>query len=138
MIREQITDRGLADQVRVARRPGGLDLWPLAPDLRHTVLREAILAGTRIQMRSILLTSGTTIIGMLPLLYQVEQRQGGAKDIWENLALASVGGLTSSTVLILGCIPPLYWIFTRCGWALARVMHRRSAPRAAVSPSFEG
>ncbi len=116
--------------------PGGLDLWPLAPDLRRAMLRDAIVAGTRIQMRSILLTSGTTIIGMLPLLYQVEQRQGGAKDIWENMALTSVGGLTSSTVLILGCIPPLYWIFTRWGWALARVLQRRRAPGVVQSPSF--
>ncbi len=132
VIREQIDDRSLAGQVHDARRPGGFDLWPLAHDLRLAMLREAVVAGTRIQMRSILLTSGTTIIGMLPLLYQVEQRQGGAKDIWENLALTSVGGLTSSTVLILGCIPPLYWIFTRCGWAIAGMLHRRSLPRAAA------
>ncbi len=136
LIREQIADRGLAALTREARRPGGLDLWPLAPALRHELLRDAVVAGTRIQMRSILLTSGTTIIGMLPLLYQVEQRHGGAKDIWENLALASVGGLTSSTVLILGCLPPLYWACTRFGWALAGWWQRRRTPRPVVTPEF--
>ena len=75
--------------------------------------------GTKIQMRSILLTSGTTIAGLLPLLYKHDDTQG--KDIWENLALSSIGGLTSSTVLILSAMPALYWITTRWGWGFARL-----------------
>ncbi len=70
-------------------------------------------------MRSILLTSGTTVAGMLPLIYNSDASQG--RDIWHNLALSSIGGLTSSTILILSAIPALYWIFTRFGWTLARV-----------------
>ena len=41
-------------------------------------------------------------------------------DFWENLALSSIGGLNSITVLILSAIPALYWIFTRWGWGFAR------------------
>ncbi|MCP4572920.1 MAG: hypothetical protein GY838_11255, partial [bacterium] len=53
----------------------------------------------------------------------------GGKDIWENLALSSIGGLTSSTVLILSAIPAVYWITTRWGWGFARVARRaRSRP----------
>ena len=46
---------------------------------RQRILRTAIVDGTRIQMRSILLTSGTTIAGLLPLLYKKDLAEG--KDI---------------------------------------------------------
>jgi HAE1 family hydrophobic/amphiphilic exporter-1 len=129
MVREIVADRGLllaTDKTDV----GGFDLWPLPAAERRDILRKAIIEGTQIQMRSILLASGTAIVGMLPLLYELEQRTGGAKDIWENLALASIGGLTSSTVLILACFPVLYWVCTRCGWGLAKLVRRRQLSRA--------
>ena len=61
---------------------------------------------------------------------------GGGKDIWENLALASsVGGLASSTVLILSAIPAFYWMFTRWGWGFARLGRRlRGKAPAATLP----
>jgi len=122
MVREIVEDRGLRGQgVPDKRRLGGLDLWRLEAGERYAILRQAIVEGTRIQMRSILLASGTTIAGLLPLLYEVEKAGDGGKDIWENLALASIGGLASSTVLILMAMPALYWIFTRLGWSLARL-----------------
>ncbi len=120
MVRELVADRELLGRgVPDKRRLGGFDLWRLEKDERRELLKTAIVDGTRIQMRSILLTSGTTIAGLLPLLYKHDT--SGGKDIWENLALSSIGGLTSSTVLILSAIPALYWMFTRWGWGLRRV-----------------
>lgn len=110
------------DRVPAKGRLGGFDLWRLEGMERQRILRQAIVEGTRIQMRSILLTSGTTIAGLLPLLYK--QDSSGGKDIWENLALSSIGGLTSSTVLILSAIPALYWMFTRWGWGMRRLIDR--------------
>jgi len=119
-VREIIAEEGIGEElVPAKRRLGGFDLWRLPGDDRQRILRRAIVDGTRIQMRSILLTSGTTIAGLLPLLYKHDTT--GGKDIWENLALSSIGGLTSSTVLILSAIPALYWITTRWGWGLARL-----------------
>jgi multidrug efflux pump subunit AcrB len=118
------------------RRTGGFDLWRLPAPLRQDLLRRAVCDGVRIQMRSILLTSGTTIAGLLPLLYKHDS--GGGRDIWENLALSSIGGLTSSTVLILGAVPALYWTFTRWGWGLARLRQRWSARRAVAAPGPDG
>jgi len=145
MVREMVEDRGLprgpGGLVPAKSRIGGFDLWRLDPGERRGMLKTAILTGTRIQMRSILLTSGTTIFGLLPLLYEVERQTGGTKDIWENLALASIGGLTSSTVLLLSTIPAMYWIFTRWGWGLARFSGwvgrkvHRSATAAPVPPA---
>ncbi|MBE0564908.1 MAG: efflux RND transporter permease subunit, partial [Krumholzibacteria bacterium] len=122
-VRELVAEAGHGpDAVPAKRRTGGFDLWRLPGPERQRILRAAIVDGTRIQMRSILLTSGTTIAGLLPLLYKKDL--SGGKDIWENLALSSIGGLTSSTVLILGAIPALYWICTRWGWGLARLGRR--------------
>ncbi|MEJ2722705.1 MAG: efflux RND transporter permease subunit [bacterium] len=95
-------------------QPGGTDLWVLPGSERAVLLRRAVGRATRIRLRSILLTSGTTIVGLAPLL--ISFRQTEDKDIWENLALASIGGLASSTILILFAIPALYYTCVRCGW----------------------
>jgi HAE1 family hydrophobic/amphiphilic exporter-1 len=113
------------------RRLGGIDLWRLQSLARKDLLREAICSGIRIQLRSILLTSGTTIAGLLPLLIKITDTTEG-KDIWENLALSSIGGLASSTVLIISAIPAMYWIMTRLGWVFMRVWTR--VKRQAVQP----
>ena len=38
------------------------------------------------------------------------------QDIWQNLALTSIGGLVSSTILILLALPTLYYFGVRLGW----------------------
>jgi len=140
-VREIIEDQDIPagddeGQIPAKRRIGGFDLWRLPGDLRQKILRQAIVEGTRIQMRSILLTSGTTIAGLLPLLYKKDVSAG--KDIWENLALSSIGGLGSSTILILSALPALYWIFTRWGWGFARLgrwaNRRRGKLTSTVAP----
>ena len=118
-----------------SRRPlGGGDLYFLPRPERLDLLRRAVALGTRIRLRSILLTSGTTIIGLLPLLVQVERvprelfgielpfrlqwLDTSNQDIWQNLALTSIGGLISSTVLIILTLPALYYASVQLGWAL--------------------
>lgn len=114
-----IVDRypGLRAHLPAHDRFGGWDLRRLPASTRDALLTDAVCRGTRIQLRSILLTSGTTIAGMLPLLIKLTEVEG--KDIWENLALSSIGGLASSTVLIVGGIPALYALSVRAGWALS-------------------
>jgi Cu/Ag efflux pump CusA len=136
-VREILEEEGVptgnrAGEVAEKRRLGGFDLWRLETAERQRILQKAIVDGTRIQMRSILLTSGTTIAGLLPLLYKKDASAG--KDIWENLALSSIGGLGSSTVLILMGIPALYWAFTRLGWSMARTGSSALKPSAPTTP----
>ncbi|MBU8869907.1 MAG: efflux RND transporter permease subunit [Gemmatimonadales bacterium] len=122
-VRELLAEEDFGpDLVPAKRRLGGYDLWRLPVLDRQRILNRAIRDGLRIQMRSILLTSGTTIAGLLPLLYKKENATGS--DIWENLALSSIGGLASSTVLILSAIPAFYWMFTRWGWGFAYLKQR--------------
>lgn len=128
-LREAVRTRADAARAVPANpRLGGFDLWRLPEETRLAMLRTAICAGTRIQLRSILLTSGTTIAGLLPLLVRLTEQTAG-RDIWENLALSSIGGLISSTLLILGTLPALYWLFTRAGWWLAEAPARLRAWR---------
>jgi HAE1 family hydrophobic/amphiphilic exporter-1 len=103
---------------------GGSDLWLLPSGERAEMLRRAVARGTRIRLRSIVLTSSTTVVGLAPLLIDLPWLGGGGggegRDIWENLALTSIGGLVSSTVLILLAIPPLYYFAIRAKWIALR------------------
>ena len=78
--------------------------------------------GTRVRLRSILLTSSTTAVGLAPLLIHFGESE--ARDIWENLALSSIGGLVSSTILILLALPPLYYAVIRCKWWMISLFGR--------------
>lgn len=71
-------------------------------ELNSGVARQEAIVNAAVQRaRPILLTTATTIAGMLPL-YIV----GGA--MWEPLALSIIGGLAFSTVLTLGFVPLFY------------------------------
>ena len=77
-------------------------------------LREAIVAATAERARPILITSITTVGGMLPLLL-VEGGGAAARrsDIWGSLALSSIGGLSASILLTLTLTPALYLLAER-------------------------
>ncbi|MCJ7582549.1 MAG: efflux RND transporter permease subunit [Candidatus Aminicenantes bacterium] len=68
---------------------------------------EAVLKGSRERIRPILMTTSTTVLGMLPLV--LIQMEVGRRKIWSTLALTTVGGLVSSTIFILIAIPILYY-----------------------------
>jgi multidrug efflux pump subunit AcrB len=73
---------------------------------RGTEAQQAIVNAAVQRARPILLTTATTIVGMLPLYIS-----GG--EMWEPLALTIIGGLAFSTVLTLGFVPLLYSLFYR-------------------------
>jgi len=70
-------------------------------------LLEAVVRGTKDRMRPIFMTTATTVFGMLPLL--LIGAEANKRQIWSSLALCTVGGLTTSTLLILIVIPVLYY-----------------------------
>jgi len=76
---------------------------------RGTDLFNAAILGARDRVRPILMTTFTTIGGLLPLVFLVKDKS----DIWYSLALATIGGLFSSTLMVLTVIPALYIIFER-------------------------
>ncbi len=71
-------------------------------------LTDAIAQGAYERIRPIFMTTATTVLGALPM---VIFRQGGQADIWSTLALCTVGGLTSSAILIPFVLPIFYYLF---------------------------
>jgi ABC-type multidrug transport system ATPase subunit len=64
----------------------------------------AVLAASRSRVRPVLMTSATTILGMLPLALIF----GGDYEIWPPFAIVVIGGLAVSTVSTLVFIPVVY------------------------------
>ena len=67
-------------------------------------MREAVLAAGRDRLRPILMTTVTTVLGLLPLAIGL----GVGAELRAPLAIAIVGGLLSATVLTLIVVPVLY------------------------------
>ncbi|MCP4213316.1 MAG: efflux RND transporter permease subunit, partial [bacterium] len=78
---------------------------------RSGLLIESIAIATKERVRPIFMTSLTTVLGMIPLLVFKESGSSGNSDIWSNLALCTVGGLTTSALLILLVLPVFYYLF---------------------------
>ncbi len=68
---------------------------------------EAIIKGGRDRMRPILMTAGTTVLGLLPLCLGNTQI-GGDGPPYFPMARAIVGGLVFSTVITLVILPSIY------------------------------
>jgi HAE1 family hydrophobic/amphiphilic exporter-1 len=69
--------------------------------------REALIEAGRRRLRPILMTTLTTILGLLPLALGI----GEGSDAQAPLARAVVGGLTGSTLITLVLIPVVYSLF---------------------------
>jgi HAE1 family hydrophobic/amphiphilic exporter-1 len=70
---------------------------------------DAIIQGCRDRMRPILMTAGTTVLGLLPLCFGTTQI-GGDGPPYFPMARAIVGGLMFSTVITLVILPAIYII----------------------------
>jgi HAE1 family hydrophobic/amphiphilic exporter-1 len=67
----------------------------------------AIIEGGRSRLRPILSTTLTTLLGVAPLLIS----QGAGSEVWVPFAVASIGGMTVSTLVTLILMPALYSVF---------------------------
>ena len=67
---------------------------------------DAILSAGKRRLRPILLTTATTVLGMLPLYF-------GGGLMWEPMAVAIIAGLLFSTLLTLVLVPVLYSLLYR-------------------------
>ena len=74
-------------------------------------LREAIVKGSLLRLRPVLMTATTTVLGLLPLLIST----GMGSEVQRPLAVVVVFGLITSTALTLFIIPALYEWFEITG-----------------------
>lgn len=68
---------------------------------------EAIMIAGKRRLRPILMTSITTIIGMVPMALGI----GAGTELYQPLAIVMIGGMASSTLLTLLFIPTIYCFF---------------------------
>ncbi|MCA9739827.1 MAG: efflux RND transporter permease subunit, partial [Gemmatimonadetes bacterium] len=71
---------------------------------RGAPLREAILEAGRVRLRPILMTTITTVLGLLPMALGI----GRGADLRAPLAIAVIGGLMLATALTLIVVPVVY------------------------------
>ncbi len=76
----------------------------------------AHMEGTVMRVRPKLMTVGTTMIGLVPLLWA----DGTGADVMKRIAAPMVGGLISSTFLTLEIIPVVYTY-----WRLWQIKHEK-------------
>jgi cobalt-zinc-cadmium resistance protein CzcA len=67
-------------------------------------MKEAIIKGVSLKIRPVLMTTFTTIFGIMPLLLA----KGPGAEIQRPLATVVVGGLITSTLVTLLVLPLLY------------------------------
>lgn len=82
----------LVDYINLMRREHGLELY------------EAVVEAGKLRLRPILMTTSTTILGLLPLSFGF----GTGGEIQASLARVVIGGLTASTIITLVFIPVVY------------------------------
>jgi HAE1 family hydrophobic/amphiphilic exporter-1 len=89
----------LVDYTNILRRRDGM------------ALREAVEQAGRTRLRPIIMTTLTTILGLVPMALAI----GEGSELQAPLARVVIGGLTASTLITLVFVPTLYTIFEE-GW----------------------
>jgi hydrophobic/amphiphilic exporter-1 (mainly G- bacteria), HAE1 family len=72
-------------------------------------LREAVSLACRVRLRPVLMTSGATLIGLLPMALKL----GTGSEAYAPLAMAIIGGLAVSVVLTVFIVPAAYLLAHR-------------------------
>lgn len=82
-------------------------------------VRTAVVDGCRSRLRPVIMTTLTTILGMVPMAVG----SGEGSEMWKPMGVAVIGGLTFSTLLTLLFVPTLYCVFAGNGIRRQRRLH---------------
>ncbi|MDE6196311.1 MAG: efflux RND transporter permease subunit, partial [Muribaculaceae bacterium] len=78
---------------------------------RGMSIRRAVIDGGESRLRPVVMTTLTTILGMVPMAVGT----GQGAEMWRPMGTAVIGGLTFSTILTLLFVPVLYCVFASPG-----------------------
>ena len=78
---------------------------------RGMSIRRAVIDGGKSRLRPVVMTTLTTILGMVPMAVG----SGQGSEMWRPMGVAVIGGLTFSTILTLLFVPVLYCVFAGNG-----------------------
>ena len=96
-----------------------IDYTQLLRERGFGLIQSSVLAA-RSRLRPILMTTLTTILGMVPMAVS----QGVGAETWRPLGISVIGGLTVSTILTLIYVPSMFCIFGSVGIKRQRVALR--------------
>ena len=91
---------------------------------RGLSIRRSVILGGRSRLRPVVMTTLTTILGMVPMAVGT----GQGAEMWRPMGTAVIGGLTFSTILTLLFVPVMYCVFASVG-----VRRTRRKLHAAIS-----
>lgn len=86
---------------------------------RGMSIRVSVVHGGKSRLRPVVMTSLTTILGMVPMAIST----GQGSEMWRPMGIAVIGGLTFSTLLTLLFVPVLYCVFAYVGVKRTRKKH---------------
>lgn len=101
-----------------------VDYTNLLRERGYSTMRAISDAG-RSRLRPVLMTSLTTMLGMLPLAVS----HGEGAEVWRPMGIAVIGGLLFSTLLTLLVVPSVYAVFAGTTIRSIRRKHRKSIGR---------
>ena len=78
---------------------------------RGMSIRTAVVDGGKSRLRPVVMTTLTTILGMVPMAVGT----GQGAEMWRPMGTAVIGGLTFSTILTLLFVPAMYCLFAYVG-----------------------
>ncbi|HDR68445.1 MAG TPA: efflux RND transporter permease subunit [Bacteroidaceae bacterium] len=76
---------------------------------RGYALKEAVILSGKSRLRPVLMTTFTTILGMLPLAMS----RGEGSEIWSPMGISVIGGLIFSSFVTMILVPVVYVFFVR-------------------------
>ena len=88
---------------------------------RGMAVRKAVIHGCKSRLRPVVMTTLTTILGMVPMAIGT----GQGSEMWAPMGTAVIGGLTFSTILTLLFVPTLYCVFAANGIRNQRRKHHK-------------
>ena len=95
---------------------------------RGMSVRRSVIDGGKSRLRPVLMTSLTTILGMVPMAVG----SGEGAEMWRPMGIAVIGGLTFSTILTLLFVPTMYTIFAYNGMKRNRKKMRKAHEKKAA------
>ena len=98
---------------------------------RGLSVRRAVVLGGRSRLRPVVMTTLTTILGMVPMALGT----GQGAEMWRPMGTAVIGGLTFSTILTLLFVPVLYCVFAANGIRRQRRKHHARLKEQSAAPS---
>lgn len=78
---------------------------------RGSSIVQSVVTGGKSRLRPVLMTTLTTILGMVPMAIG----SGQGAETWQPMGISVIGGLTVSTLLTLILVPVLYCMFAGTG-----------------------